>query len=126
MAEETTYVQETDNITLAHEFIKVMSPLIPPGRMSMELLGSPEREIEIETNEQLIELAKEYKLHRKIKHAQCGVIVHFKNESTIHLNGPFLHINANSLSIHDSYRRIVIIYTLYILLIITLLKVSIR
>lgn len=101
-------------IEIAEEYIRIMSMLVPPGKMGLEFVEHGEREDEIRAQQHLISVAKQFKLHRKIKSMQCGIMVTFaKNMDD--LSNQILYIDLNSSTIEGHLRRMLILATLFII-----------
>jgi len=109
-------------LRIVDEFVNLMSPLVPKGKIAMEIIDLPTRKKEKDITEQLIEIAKNNKLHRKIKNAQCGIFISF-NEDVNDLNGQYIQLKMGSLTQNDRVRRISIIFAL-IFVVIFLLRQS--
>tara|TARA_B100000482_G_scaffold191257_1_gene176032 strand:+ start:378 stop:755 length:378 start_codon:yes stop_codon:yes gene_type:complete len=105
-----------DKIHLIDEFVQVMTPLVPSGKIGLEILNSPTRKKEKDITEHLITIAKDNKLHRKVKHAQCGVVVSF-NEGINDLDGQFIQVHMSSMTRKDRIRRISIICLLIVMIV---------
>lgn len=100
----------TNTCLLVDHYIRVMQPIVPHHRLALEFKTPPERMFDFRIYDVLTSLAKRYRLHRKVKHAQAGVEVHFGCHimQTHDLIGPFPKFYVHG-GYHDVVKRMSII-----------------
>lgn len=115
---------EFNELQTAEEYIKLMKPLVAPGRLAMQIVGQPTRSHEKQIFAQAVEMAKKHKLHRNMRHAQCGIKLSFDetNQRKTEFDRTILHINISSMTPNDYMRRIIIIVSMACILFILLTK----
>lgn len=114
-------VSDTMDVTIdvAHitqEFVKVMNPIVYPGKLALKINGNPLRTDEITNSQKIIEVAKKYKLHRQIEYSTCAVQISFGPGTNV-LHGSYLHMYIDDFNVNSSALRLVIIATLLTVLI---------
>ena len=112
-----------NNVDIAHQFIKIMKPLVQDGKFALQIIGEPKRDVEKEMNNEFINLAKHYKLHRKIKHSQCAIVIDY-NPGKNMFHGNVIELNCDTVTFHDCMRRFVIISVLFVILVVLISKLS--
>jgi len=100
-----------DAAHITQEFVKVMSPIVYPGKLALKINGNPLRTDDITSSQKIIEVAKKYKLHRQIEYSTCAVQISFGPGTNV-LHGSYLHVYINNFDMHSSVLRLVIIATL--------------
>ena len=95
--------------------------IVPPGKIGLEFTGEAQRDEEMQAQQQLVALAKEYKLHRKVKATQCGITVSF-DKSLDNISGLNLHIDLDTSTIDGYIRRMAIISILFVLIVFLFMK----
>lgn len=123
---DDTYLNDDEvsrQVHLAQEFANVMAPLVPPGKMALQFIGEPQRIIDKQVSNALIELAKVHKCHRKLKHAQCGISVIYEPGENEY-DGEFITLRINSINPENAFRRVSILVFAIILTIIFILKLK--
>ena len=108
-------------IEIADEYIRIMSMLVPPNKIGLEFIGEAERDEEVQAQNRLVGLAKEYKLHRKVKATQCGMTISFDKRSD-DFSSLNLHIDLDTSTIDGYIRRMAIISTLFIVIVFLFMK----
>lgn len=109
------------NLELMKEYLSIMSPLVPSGKLALEFEGKPKRRREHEIQSEMLDLAKFYKLHRKLKYSQCGLLVNF-NPGINHYKGSYLELNFDTVTVQESLKRMLIIGFLCTLIIFMVIK----
>lgn len=107
-------------VELARMYINLMHPLTSE-KMALEIRGSPDRVEEKELYLDMIKLAKDYKLHTQMHHAQCSISVRFEPGED-ELNGPHIILRIDSVDLQTYMRRLTIITGMIIVLLILLLR----
>lgn len=110
-----------NDVELTNEFVRLMKPLVPAGKLSLEIHGKPTRQEDIETLEKIVTIGKKYKLHRRIQHCLASVQVRFEPGIRVQ-KGSFLILRVDSINFNDSMRRMIIISTLFLLLLFIFMK----
>jgi hypothetical protein len=97
-------------------FVKMMSPLVPKGRLAFKIEGNPSRKNETDAKNDIISIAKKYKLHRNISHSQASIIVKYGFGANS-FNGNRIVLYVDSVTESARIRRLCIIATLAIILV---------
>lgn len=107
-----------ENVHILNEFLKVMTPIVPPGRIALEVVGSPRRH-QRDMHADMINVAKRHKLHRKTKHAQSAIVLSYVESENKYL-GPSMVLAMHGETRH--VRRLVIIAVLFVTLMVIVSK----
>tara|TARA_B100001741_G_scaffold203835_1_gene168335 strand:- start:3253 stop:3609 length:357 start_codon:yes stop_codon:yes gene_type:complete len=103
-------------IEIADEYVRIMSMVVPQGKIGLEFIGDAERDEEVNAKNHLVNIAKKFKLHRKVKATQCGIIVSF-DKSIDDFSNLNLRIDLDTSTIQGHIRRMIILATLFIILV---------
>ena len=106
---------------LVHTFVQLFRPLVPKGRLAMEIRGEGTRRKEVEFRNKMVDIAKTNKLHRSVDHALSSVVVQFGTGQHT-LRGPHITLHMDTLTDDELCKRMVIITVLVVTL--TLLLIT--
>lgn len=102
-----------DEVELTRKFIFLMKPLVPKGKLALEIIGAPSRKNEIDSLKEIISIAKKTSLHRDKKHSLASITINYKiGENSFHGNHIILKID--SLRPEDYTKRFVMIVILIV------------
>ena len=104
-------------VDITKHYIALMHPLIPQGKFALEIHGQPLRKNEKSFIQEITSIARKHHLHRKVKHAQAYITIKL-NATQSYYGGNFIELNFNALTYEDHVRRVAIIVSLLVLLIV--------
>lgn len=110
-----------DEVNITQQFVALLNPLVPPGKLALEIIGKPSRKNEIDSLQDIINIGKKYRLHRKKQNSFASITLNYKNGMNF-LEGNHICLKIDSLTSNDYNKRIVIISILLISVLILLLK----
>lgn len=110
-----------DEVNITQQFVALLNPLVPKGKLALRIIGEPTRKYEKESLQDIIKIAKQYKLHRNNKKSLASITVNY-NTGTNSLSGNHIVLKIDSLTSKDYQKRFVIISILLISVLILLLK----
>ena len=107
----------TNTAWIADQYFQIMRPIVHESRLALEFKSPPERIFDYTIYDVLTSLAKHHRLHRKVKHSQAGMQVHFNtNRFQSHdLLGPFPKLYIQGGYQYDPTKRMAIV-TLFLLI----------
>lgn len=110
-----------DEVNITQQFVALLNPLVPKGKLALTIIGEPTRKNEKDSLQDIIKIAKKYKLHRNKKKSLASITVNYNN-GTNSLQGNHIVLKVDSLTSKDYKKRMIIISILLISVIILLLK----
>mgnify|MGYP000145761944 CR=1 FL=1 len=112
-----------DEVDLTQKFLMLMKPLVPKGKLALDVVGKPKRKNEYNSLQEILTLAKTYKLHKKKKHALSSITLNYEKGHNM-LSGTHIFLKIDSLTYTDYMKRCVIISVLIITLLLLMITSS--
>lgn len=106
----------SDELVLAERFVQLMSPLVPPGRLALQIHGEASRRYEQQSRARVVAFAKKHRLHKSIRHAQSSIVIDY-GLGVNECRGAHLKLKVEALDHDDYVKRFGIIASILVALI---------
>lgn len=117
------YIEQTENesgphideVNVTKHFIQLMYPLVKKGKFALVVKGEPSRKNEEDGLNEIIFLAKKYKLSRNKEESQCSITLAYGEPLEDEKNlfaGSHIKLSINSLTYQERMKRVLIIISI--------------
>lgn len=108
-----------NDLDIINEYISIMKPLTFENKFALQFHNKPIRRIDEFVEKNIKDLAKHFKLHRKVRHAQAGIFITYNDSipKTMSVDNEILQINLQYMNETVYRKRLIVLVVLLIIFI---------